>query len=236
VIVFLHPIGLDGDCWQLLRAFDGNRINFPTLLGHGDRPLPLDGLSISSMARDVVSEWTEPTVDLVGLSMGGAVAQRIALDFPDRVRSLMLVATTAGQGGGARQLQNAASVEAGGMAGILDETLTRWFTDKALSDPGHPGVAYARRRLLSDDPVAFAAAWRALAAHDTVESLGQITVPTTVVHCTGDRSFAHEVAQDIARRVANGRLVQINSPHMAQLEVPELLATTAEEHLRWSRS
>ena len=68
------------------------------------------------------------------------------------------------------------------MPGVLDVTLQRWFTPAALGAAGHPGVRYARERLLRDSPASFAASWRALAELDALGELPSLKARTTVLH------------------------------------------------------
>jgi pimeloyl-ACP methyl ester carboxylesterase len=147
VVTFLHPVGLNGMAWEaqfepLARHF---QIVAPDLRGHGlstggDQPFTLDDL-----AADVVALWDALGVaasHVVGLSMGGMVAQALALGAPDRVRSLVLVDTagTMSDQGRAAMRGRADVARQQGMAGVLDATVERWFTPEAIaSGAGAPG-------------------------------------------------------------------------------------------------
>jgi pimeloyl-ACP methyl ester carboxylesterase len=232
-LVFLHPIGLDGECWQFLDATELDGASRYTMLWHGDRQRPPAPLSLETMAADVVESHDGP-LDLVGLSLGGAVAQHIALRYPDRVRSLLIAASSAGGPNRGTQAERAVAAEQSGMSGILDSTLRRWFSADALLQPSHPGVQYTRRRLLSDRVESFAAAWRALAAHDTLDRLGEISVPTTVLHPADDASQPLETKERMVERIPLSRLVVIPGPHLVQLESPEVFQAALLDHLAWA--
>ena len=230
--VLLHPIGLDRACWQFL---PGERLAPAVrydLLWHGARERPPDPLSLENLARDVV-EAVPGDLDVVGLSFGGAVALTIGLRWPGRVRSLLLACSGAG-GHGDVLRKRADDVERRGMPGVLDETLRRWFTPAALADGGHPGVRYARDRLLSDSPEAFAAAWRALAEMDAFGDLPSLKAKTTVVHAADDVAGPVEAKAAMVERMPHGRLVVIPGPHMVQLENPAGFAQAVIEHLDWA--
>lgn len=233
-LVLLHPVGLDGRCWQFLDLSAAGEVIGYDLLWHGGRPKPEQPLSLASFATDVVESVPGP-LDLVGLSMGGAVALEIALRYPDRVRSLMLACSSAGGRSSNAQEQRAQATEAGGMSAVLESTLTRWFSAAALGEPANPGVAYARRRLLDDEPAAFAAAWRALANNRAKERLHEISVPTTVLHATEDAAGAIEGKLELAAGIAGSRLRTVPGPHMVQLERPELFGPEVLDHLAWAR-
>src|SRR5262249_24162373 len=116
-----------------------------------------------------------------------------------------------------------------------DDTLQRWFTERALTDPDHPGVAYARRRLLADSPTSFAAAWRALGRCDTRDRLAGVTTPTTVLHAAQDRSGGFQAKAAMARSRPRGRLVPVRGPHMLQRETRDAFDSALRDHLPWPR-
>ncbi|HMH57689.1 MAG TPA: alpha/beta fold hydrolase [Galbitalea sp.] len=231
-IVFLHPVGLDGDCWQFIDGAGLGPIVRYTMLSHGDRPLPAEGLSMESFADDVV-ENTSGMLDVVGLSLGGSVAQHVALRHPHRVRSVLVAASAAGGPLRGTHLARANETQKHGMSGMLDSTLQRWFTPAALARPDDPGVAYARARLLADDPEAVAATWRALSEHNTIDRLGAITLPVTVLHAAEDAAGGLEAKAEMMRHLPLGRLVVIPGPHMVPLENPTGFHTALVEHLDW---
>jgi 3-oxoadipate enol-lactonase len=230
--VLLHPIGLDRACWQFLTAERLAPAVRYDLLWHGERKQPPDALSLESLARDVV-EAVPGDLDLVGLSFGGAVALTIGLRWPQRVRSLLLACSGAG-GHGDILRKRADDAERRGMSGVLDATLQRWFTPSALAAGGHPGVRYARDRLLGDSPEAFAAAWRALAAMDAFEDLPSVKARTTVVHAADDVAGPVEAKAAMVEQMPHARLVVIPGPHMVQLENPAGFEQAVIEHLDWA--
>ena len=66
-------------------------------------PVGSPGYGVSDLARDVIGLLDHlrlPTAHLVGISMGGGIAQRLAVDHPDRVASLTLISTSPGGPGG----------------------------------------------------------------------------------------------------------------------------------------
>ena len=231
-VVLLHPIGLDHECWKLMTL----RARTPDFPGHGRRVLPAGSMTLGSMA-DEIAETIPGSLDVVGLSMGGVVAQHLALRHPLRIRSLVLACTSAGSRG--RRdiiLERARIVEEVGMAGVLESTLQRWFTSAALANPNHPGVAYAKARLLADDPAAFAASWRAMADHDVQGQLPGINAPVTVIAGLNDISASVESLRALQTRLPNSRLDILDGPHMLQLERPSEFANAIRRHLQWVMS
>lgn len=227
-LLFLHPVGLDRDCVAWL---DLPPLRAVTLPGHGDRHRARPGLTIADMADEVAGHHAGP-LDVVGASLGGMVAMHLALNHPDRVRSLVLACTTP-YGDAATMQARAAATEARGSAGMLEETLTRWFT-RGFRQSDTPALAYARERLLATPPGVLADTWRAIGTHDVRDRLGAIRVPTTCLAGRHDVSSPPPVMRDLAARVPGARLVELDAPHMAFLERPAEFSAAVREHLMWA--
>jgi 3-oxoadipate enol-lactonase len=228
-LLFLHPVGLDRDCVAWLDLPPVRAVTFP---GHGERHRARPGLTLADMADEIAGHHTGP-LDVVGASLGGMVALHLALAHRDRVRSLVLACTTP-RGDAEVMGARADATEARGSAGMLEDTLTRWFTPGfRAADPDAAPLAYARDRLLAMDAGALADTWRAIGTHDVVERLGEIRVPTTCVAGRQDASTPLPVMQDLAARVPGARLVELDAPHMAFLERPAEFAAAVREHLAW---
>ena len=231
-LVLLTPTGLDADCWERvpLPAVATVKHTFP---GFGDRPRAPEPPTMASLADEIVASYEGPLA-LAGVSLGGMVAQHAAVRHPQRVRSL-LVACTGASADPAKMEQRAARVLADGMAGVLEETLARWFTPAALAvRPEHPGVAYARRTLLALEPACFADGWLAIAGHDIVARLGEIAVPTSCLAGAADAASPVSRTKQISERVPGARFVVLDGPHMMHLERPVDFAAALSEHLRWA--
>jgi len=233
-LVLLTPIGLDAGCWEEVELPAGEAVKhvFP---GFGGRPRAAPPPTMASLADEVAASYEGP-LDVVGVSLGGMVAQHLTLRHPDRVRSL-LVACTGASADPAVMAQRATDAEALGMAGVLEVTLERWFTPAFRARQPEPSaVGYARRTLLALDPVCFADGWRAIGGHDTVARLGEIRVPTTALAGTADAASTVARTQVIADAVPGARLVVLDGPHMMHLERPGDFGDAVAEHLRWAGS
>lgn len=228
-LVLLPPIGLDEHCWDWLDLTrPAIRHVYP---GFGRRPRDSRPADLDTWADEVAALGDGSPLDLVGVSMGSMVAQHVAVRHPDRVRSLLL-ACTGGSADPAVALGRAGAAEAAGMAGVLEETLARWFTAAALAaGSGHPGVAYARATLLALDTASWAAGWRAIAGHDVLAALGAVTVPATCVAGRSDASAPLPRVRRLADAIPGARLEILDGPHMMHLENPAAFAAVLTAHL-----
>jgi 3-oxoadipate enol-lactonase len=224
-VVFLHPIGLDRRVWSAVAGPGATVLDFP---GHGEAP-PAATVSMAALADYVLSQ-IQPPVTLVGLSLGGMVAQQVAVREPGAVASLVVACSTSASHPQA-MAERAAAARRGGMASILETTLERWFTPAALATSGQAGVEYARQRLLADDPEVFARYWDAMAEHDVTAQLPGIAVPATFIAGAADRASSLETLRRMADAVPGAELAVVDGPHMLPLEQPAEFRAVLDRHL-----
>ena len=104
-LVLIPGLGADHTSWFLqARAFKKHyRVITFDCRGMGKTDKPADPFTLETMADDVVALMDHLGADvanIVAVSMGGLVAQEIALDYPDRVSKLVLASSTSGDGSG----------------------------------------------------------------------------------------------------------------------------------------
>jgi len=237
-LVLLHPVGTSGDIWwqHVPRLARGFRVVTVDLPGHGRSPGPGKPLSIQGMARELhqtLAKRSLLTAHLVGLSLGGMVAQALFLADPAAVTSLTLADTICEvDPAGAEALEERArAVDRGGMAAILEATLERWFA------PGFarrkPEVVAAVEKLLREaDPKANAQTWRAIAALEIVSGLeGSTPPPTLFLRGELDAALPPKVEERFARLYRARTVVLPGCAHMAPLEAPEEFLDILESFL-----
>lgn len=229
-IVLLHAIGLDGTMWHLCPDLPETRPI--TLPGHGNEPA-LDGLTLAKVA-DHVAETLVPESTVVGCSLGGAVAQHLALRHPDLVQSLVLISSKPAYDRG-EMLRRAWVTAQTGLTGQVEETLARWFTAEALAGGDHPGVAYARRALLHAIARQISAYWVAMADHDVRPTLARVVQPTTVVIGANDVTMPMDASRQFADLFQRGRMAILPGPHLLPLEHPERISKVIASHLVWAQ-
>src|SRR4051812_34703349 len=122
-VVLLSPVGLDAGCWEWCDPPPGaERHVWP---GHGERPVADVAPDMASLGDEVAATYDGP-LDVVGCSLGGMVAQHVAIRHPDRVRSVFAACTTS-QGDPAVMAERARDARED-MRGAIEAALERWFT------------------------------------------------------------------------------------------------------------
>ncbi len=236
-VLLLHPVGLDLTCWDAQRDALSTefRVLAVDLRGHGGSEVAAAPYSLELFADDVhglLHLLDAAPAHVVGLSLGGMVAQMLALNHPEDVRSLVLADTacTLPPEGRAAMVGRGEAAERGGMESVLQATLERWFTPDFMDSEV---VARCRSRLLADSVEGWAATWRAISQVNTEPRLHQIGVPALVMVGELDVSSPPDRARGIADRIAGARLhVVPGAPHMAPMECPDLFNPPLMEFLR----
>jgi 3-oxoadipate enol-lactonase len=215
-LLLIAGIGLDGNSWW--RSIPGFAERFRVITfdyrGVGrSGPAPLF-CSTDDLADDAVAVLDEAGVEsglVYGFSLGGMVAQRLALRHPDRVRALVLGAT---QAGGPYTVQPPLETLAYlwrarflSRATAANAAIPHVYGDRCRREtPERIAADLEQRRQRRLDPQAYrghvAAAWM----HDAHRSLHAIDAPTMVVHGESDRLIPKANGELIAREIPDARL------------------------------
>jgi pimeloyl-ACP methyl ester carboxylesterase len=223
--VLLHGLGTDRRIW--LYQVPAFCARLPTILvdlrGHGRSSAPRCEWTVADMAHDVVHllrHLGAERAHLIGLSLGGMVAQQLAVDYPYAIASLVLADTVCGiPAGGTETAREALRfIEMHSMAEVARTRITTAFTDAV--DPvmrGHLIEAVAL-----NDKETYERAARAAFGFSVCQRLEEIAVPTLVVVGEGDRTLPLNWMEDIATRIRGARLVRIpGAGHISNMERPQ---------------
>lgn len=226
-LVLLHGLGASGEDWEFVRprlAAAGHRLIVPDLSGFG-RSRPARRFGVVNMAADVWALLDRLGVgqfDLVGHSMGGAVAQQMALDQPQRVERLALADTvpsfrtdTVG-----RKLLFATRYSV--MALLGPRRLARKIALQLFPLPGQDALRERTvRRGQANDRSTYLKTIRALVSWSVLERLDEFQMPVLVMVAEHDY-FPVADAEDFASMLPSARLkVFAGAHHALPLEVPE---------------
>ncbi len=228
-LLALHPLGHSGAFFGQLDA-DWPAVNMvcPDLPGHGTRAavLPKTFRDFVDVAADAMAALPTP-IHVLGHSLGGAVAGELVATAPDRIATLTLVATPLR--GMPVFHDRACACAKGGMDGVTEDTLARWF--------GHaPRPQAAMEALSAMSPGAFDAVWHAFAGFRGFEALPGPLPPTLVIGFTDDISTPPHVQDDIADALrATGTAVRrvdvAGAGHMGMMQQPDAVLRLLTDHM-----
>ncbi len=227
-LVFLHGVGGDSASWtpQLAAFSDGFRAIAWDMPGYGGSPA-LERMTFPALAQALVGLLDRlglERVHLVGHSMGGMVAQEFAAGRPERVRTLVLSATSPAFGRPDGDFQKRfveariAPLEAGRtMADLADEMVETMMGPAA----GAEGAAIARRSMAAVPEATYRAAIACLAAFDRREALAGYAMPVLVLAGETDANAPAPMMEKMATRIPGADYVCLaGTGHLGNLENP----------------
>jgi len=229
-LVLLHGFTQTGASWRPLRERlpQDWEVQAPDLPGHGDAgDLRLDLVGSADRLAEQIGD--QPAV-VVGYSMGGRTALRLALDHPEAVAGLVLIGATAGIDDPAERVARRTADEA--LAGRIESEGVTSFLDGWLAQPLFAGLRpepddLAARR--ANTAVGLASSLR-LTGTGTMDppwwdELHRIAAPTIVIWGGADTKFSalgHRLADAIGPNAETSSLVDVG--HAAHLENPDATA------------
>lgn len=235
VVVLLGSLGASRSMWspQVEASSDKFRIVAVDLRGHGDSPAPEGGYDMGMLADDVIrllDELGVQRVHLVGVSMGGAVAQTIALEHPERLEALVLMATAPKFGESGNWTDRAAKVRAEGTGALAEGVVANWFTDGCFRDNPDLPRRFAEGIAATPD-AGYAGCCHAIAGFDSRERLAGITAKTLVIAGEQDTSTALDVVRQLHEGIPGSTMATISpAKHLVGVECPGPVNALLAQH------
>ncbi len=217
--MLIQGLSLDGRFWFDLPERLANdpaqpwRVLVPDNRGVGQSDLPRRAWSMADMADDVAAMLDHAGIRravLVGISMGGMIAQHVALRHPERVAGLVLLATTPG-------LPHGHLPRIDTLGRLLTAPLRRTGHVEVMANLLLPAHVHDRAGellagwldLMKAQPTrkeAFFGQFRAVLGHSTGARLDRIRVPTRVVTGDQDRLVPPRNANVLAKRIPGAQI------------------------------
>jgi pimeloyl-ACP methyl ester carboxylesterase len=235
--------GISGRAWApLAPAFDGFRLIMFDNRGTGRSDKPAAGYSIEAMAADALAVMDAAGIErcsVLGVSMGGMIAQQLALEAPERVERLVLCCTTPGVGApGQGDVQALFDLVEGTKLMTSDPARAIQILAPILLAPANQPLLASLIGLLGAGaqglPAEFAApdvadrVMTSIASYSSLARLAEIDAPTLVQHGDLDRIVPVEHGRAIAERVPGAQMhVSSGCGHLYLLEDPAALPTIA---------
>ena len=229
-LLLLQGLGVDHRGWALQRFPFGRRYRCLAVDNRGvgasaDAPHPF---SLEQMADDAIAVLDAEgvaTAHVLGASMGGVLAQILAVRHPERVRSLVLACTACRHHDWRRELfgEWAADVQVHGMGALGGEEGLRWLIGPRLHRRLGVWLNLMARLLLQADPQNFAAQIHAIldASDELRFELAGVRVAALVITGSQDLLTPLGDAEELAELLVHARLVEVRGAgHALMAEQP----------------
>lgn len=203
-LLFIHEVATDHRLWRRQCEYFSTRYRVISVdaLGHGQIEWPPHEMSIERAAlrvRQLLTRLGIGPVFLIGVSMGAALAMRIALDTPALVQGLVLVSPWRHPNDHMKRLIDRllGAIEAKDMTAYMNVFL-RYALPSADEDRHLPKAELLRAMALAQNPGAVAGAWSACLTFDIRDQLGHIRAPSLVVAGMDDLFTPPYLARSVA--------------------------------------
>jgi 3-oxoadipate enol-lactonase len=234
-LIFLNSIGCDRTLWgSQVAALEGDfRCLVFDTRGHGGSDAPASDYTLDQLGSDalaVLDAAGARKAHVCGLSLGGQVAQWLAIHSPERVERLVLADTASRIGTFESWETRARQVRDHGMESIADMAMERFFS-APFREAHAEIVAEWRARLAAISPRGYAGCCAALRDADLTADLPRIRAPTIVVCGEDDISTPPDQARALAGAIPGAELKLLPGGHLSNLEQPEGFNAALRAHL-----
>jgi non-heme chloroperoxidase len=230
-VLLLHGLGDSWHSYELIlpRLPETIRAIAPSQRGHGDSSRPATGYRLRDLAADVAAFMDALALEsaiVVGHSMGSVVAQRFAIDHPDRLRGLVLVGSFASmpKNPAVRELWDSVVSK---LTDPVDPGFVREFQQSAVARPLPPGFFDTVVRESQKLP---ARVWQGVVEgalrDDVSEELDAIAAPTLIVWGDRDKYSLRSDQEAQTAAIEGARLVVYHGAgHAPNWEEPDRLSS-----------
>ncbi len=193
--------------------------------GHGQSPAS-GPVTIADLGGDVLAlldDLSIPKAYICGLSMGGLIAQWLAIHHPERIGKLILSNTAAKIGTLESWNERIETVNQQGVSAIAEAALDRWLTPDFREH--NPAVRdHWVERFRATDNQGYAACCLAIRDADFREALPRITAPTLIITGTHDPVTTVTDGQFMQQAIPDAQLVELPAAHLSAVEAADAFA------------
>jgi 3-oxoadipate enol-lactonase len=232
VVVLSHSLNSSLLMWY--PQMDVLNLYFQVLLydirGHGDSDTPLGAYTLELLGNDAIGLLDALNINqvhFIGLSMGGMIGQCLALNYPHRLKSLVLCDTASVIPSDAQPIwqERIDKARKKGMEALLEETMERWFTPAFLTKNSQM-LALIQKQFLATPVSGYIGCAEAIRKLNYLDRLSEIKMPTLIM--VGEDDPATPVSASVAmhERTSNSKLVILPSArHLSNVEQTEAFNT-----------
>jgi len=223
-LVLGNSLGTDFSLWDpilddLMNDFFVVRFD---MRGHGGSDAPCTDYTVDQLTDDaqaVIQAAKLKTYDYWGISLGGMVGMSLGARQPAGLRKLVL-SNTAAEFDPAVWPARIAAVREGGMSGIVDAVLGRFYTPEFLA-ANSMALKRMRNTVLSQSPDGYIGCCAAIRDMNIKPQLDKIQVPALIVAGELDQSTPPSRANDLAGWIKGSRVTSLPSAHIPVTEMPQ---------------
>jgi len=222
-LVLLHALGTTRQVWDAVIPLlpPGLRILNLDMRGHGGSDVPPPPYAMGALIHDVERMMDYHALNdavVVGVSVGGMIAQGLAAKRLDLVRGLVLSNTAARIGTPAQWHARTEAVRSGGLAAIADATLERWLGRGQRDAASLPAL---RAMLMATDPMGWTGVAAAISGTDFYTPTAALTLPTLAIAAARDGATPPDLVRETAGLIRGSRFALIRGAgHLPMLESP----------------
>ncbi len=234
-VLFVNSLGTDLRVWDdvVARLPDGLRLIRYDKRGHGLSSCPPAPYAMGALVTDaerLLDHLDVREAMVVGLSIGGMIAQGLAVKRPDLVRALVLSNTAARIGTPDLWEERIAAVRAGGIAALSDGILERWFAAPFRKSEAFP----AWRAMLERQPVeGYVGCCAAISGSDFMTTTAGLRLPALAIAGSEDGSTPPDLVRETAALIPGARFELIRGAgHLPCVEAPEAYYGILTQFLR----
>jgi len=222
-VVFANSLGTDLRLWDpiLPHLPKGLRIIRYDKRGHGLSSCPKGAYSMGALVREIEALLDHLDVKnclFVGLSIGGMIAQGLAIKRLDLLRAMVLSNTAAKIGQPAMWDDRIAAVKAGGIEALADSILERWFSDGFRDQPE---LALWRNMLVRQPDAGYMGCSAAISGTDFYTPTSGLRLPTLGIAGSEDGSTPPDLVRETVELIPGSKFqLMRNAGHLPCVEQP----------------
>jgi 3-oxoadipate enol-lactonase len=235
-LVFINSLGTDARIWdQVIESLAGTHVCLSfDKRGHGISDAPAGDYRLDDHLGDVLGLMDHVGIDravMVGVSIGGVIAQGLALHAPERVAGLVLCCTAPRMGDRVMWETRMATALGQGLAPLADPVMERWFSP-AFRAQRADELAGWRNLFLRTDAVGYARTCATLRDTDLSQGIAAIVAPTLVVAGDADQAAPVDLVRNCLAIPASRLQVLAGVGHIPSIEQPGALTRLIEDFLK----
>lgn len=233
-VVMLHALGTNLRIWdEVIPLLPPTcRVLALDMRGHGQSDAPPGPYGMGALIHDAERMMERHAIKdavIVGLSIGGMIAQGLATKRLDLVRAMVLSNTATRIGTPAQWQSRIEAVQHGGIPAIAEGTLERWFGRKWRDEPSLPRF---RAMLEATPAVGWMGAAAAIAGTDFYTPTASLTLPTLAIAGANDGSTPPDLVRETAELIRGSRFALLRGAgHVPMAEKPGPYAALIAEFL-----